>query len=300
MSLNKLLQLVLEKKRFSSLKDYISFTEEYLEYIEKGLQATIVSQNENNYRFFQYGKEANFQVTRPINGNLMYGKDEFISNSEKLLTLLKVANDPKNQTQDNINLIDRSIYTIQQSIGATLDALPAHKSNTAKKINGDLFERLVRLTIEETGVENVAKTVKVPVMVDGEKVMDMSFQQDLVVANKKGEVEVIGSIKTSSKDRLGKIFYDKLLFNKLSEIDIPHIAIFLNDVQRKNGKIDGKYGVNGTFLSGHFRAYTIKINPLDGVYYCDLRPLMKTDPFFQSHIKSFGLLILNDLWVFKK
>ena len=37
--------------------------------------------------------------------------------------------------------------------------------------------------------------------------------------------------------------------------------------------------MSATFLPGHFKGYTIKLNPLDGVYYCDIRPNMQTDPF---------------------
>ena len=60
----------------------------------------------------------------------------------------------------------------------------------------------------------------------------MSYQHDLII--KSGSlVKIIGSVKTSSKDRLDKIFMDKFLLAKLTGKDVPHVAIFLNDVQRK-------------------------------------------------------------------
>ena len=103
-------------------------------------------------------------------------------------------------------------------------------------------------------------------------------------------------MKTSSKDRIDKIFIDKFLYNKLAEKAIPHIAVFLNDVQRKKTKRENQYGINATFLPGHFKGYTIKLNPLDGVYYCDIRPNMETDPLLRKHIQTIDHLFCRDLW----
>ena len=121
----------------------------------------------------------------------------------------------------------------------------------------------------------------------------MSYQHDLAFRID-GELKVIGSVKTSSKDRIDKVFMDKLFYNKLRNIDIPHFAIFLNDVQRK-GK-EPRYGVSQTFLRGHFKAYTLVMNPLDGVYYCDLRPVMKLDKMLAKEIKRLDVLICDDIW----
>ena len=84
----------------------------------------------------------------------------------------------------------------------------------------------------------------------------------------------------------------------MTDAHTPHFAIFLNDVQRK-GK-EGKYGINATFLPGHFKGYTIKLNPLDGVYYFDIRPNMKTEDILKDHIKTFDNFLLNDVWNFSK
>lgn len=95
----------------------------------------------------------------------------------------------------------------------------------------------------------------------------MKFEHDIILLNSKNEEKAIGQLKTSSKDRIDKIFLDKHMHNKLKKIDIPHFAIFLNDVQRKENKNKAVYGINSTFLPDHFKAYTIALNPLDGVYY---------------------------------
>ncbi len=38
------------------------------------------------------------------------------------------------------------------------------------------------------------------------------------------------------------------------------------------------------------------MTPLDGVYYCDLRPVMQTDPFLKREIKRLDQLICEDIW----
>jgi hypothetical protein len=70
----------------------------------------------------------------------------------------------------------------------------------------------------------------------------------------------------------------------------------LNDVQRKDGRTKGKFGVSATFLPGHFKGYTVKLNPLDGVYYCDIRPNMITEAILKDHIKTFDHLLFDDIW----
>ena len=82
----------------------------------------------------------------------------------------------------------------------------------------------------------------------------------------------------------------------MTNISTPHFAVFLNDVQRK-GK-EPNYGINTTFLAGHFKGYTVKLNPLDGVYYCDLRPNMMVDNILKEQIRSLDCLLVEDIWKF--
>ncbi len=297
MTLHELLAFVQNKDNFLSVEDYLVFPKHYLEFIKNNLQAVIVSKNENHYHFFQYKKEATFNVTRPINANLFYSFEEFEAVSGEFVKLLESIQEPNTDSSENRALINRLIYSAQQSIGACLDALPANKSNVARKLNGDLFERFIRLIIERCGINVSEGMIKIPVEVDGKEAFKMNYQHDLNLM-KNGEVMAIGSVKTSSKDRLDKIFIDKFLYNRLTEKDTPHFAIFLNDVQRKGQ--EGKYGINTTFLSGHFKGYTVKLNPLDGVYYCDIRPNMLLEPILKEHIKTFDHFLFSDMWKFVK
>ena len=297
MNLKKLVTNACDKELFAKPRNYIHFALRYLEFIKSNLQAVIVSRNENHYQFFQYKRDGTFNVTRPINSNLMYDFEELERAKKVFLTILSNIRDKDTDSKANREIINRTIYTAQQCIGAALDALPAKRSNTARKINGDLFERFIRLIISEIGVGVTEGTVSVPVELDDEIAFTMNYQHDLII-QENSETRAIGSVKTSSKDRIDKIFIDKFLYNRLTDTNTPHFAIFLNDVQRK-GK-EGRYGINATFLTGHFKGYTVKLNPLDGVYYCDIRPNMITEPILKDHIKTFDNFVFSDVWKFLK
>ena len=292
MNLLQLIDWAKDKNRFQTLDDYSSFCQEYLAFLFDGLQAVIVSQNENQYRFFQYRAEGNYNVSRPINSNLMISADDFYTAKTDFYYILHHIRETQNNSELR-QIINKFVYTCQQSIGATLDALPAGESNRARKINGDLFERYIRLILKDIGINVYAGVVSVPINLDGEELFKMSYQHDLIIEDQ-GQVRAIGSVKTSSKDRLDKIFVDKFLYNHLTNTATPHFAVFLNDVQRK-GK-EPFFGINTTFLTGHFKGYTVKLNPLDGVYYCDLRPNMLTDHILSKQIHSLDVLLTEDIW----
>jgi hypothetical protein len=297
MNLNQLVEKASDKSNFTDLQGYIKFCSEYLKYVADNLQATIISKNENQYCFYQYNRTGNFQITRPINSTLMYDSKSFDEIANDYLRILKEIKNFKSKDLAVRQIINNVTYTLQQSVGAALDGLPSGESNRARKLNGDLFENLIRLIIHEIGIYCRSGNLKIPVMIDGKKEFDMSYQHDLII-EQNNDIKLIGSIKTSSKDRIDKIFIDKFLYNKLTELDTPHIAILLNDVQRKKTKSENEFGINSTFLSGHFKGYTVKLNPLDGVYYCDIRPNMKTEYILMDHIKTFDNLIIEDIWNF--
>ncbi len=89
MTLKQLVKNATDKSQFKDLQSYIKFCLDYLNYVSDNLQAVIVSQNENHYCFYQYDKTANFQISRPINTNLMYKSDEFEKISKEYLKILK-------------------------------------------------------------------------------------------------------------------------------------------------------------------------------------------------------------------
>jgi hypothetical protein len=294
MKLEALVQLASNKRNFTELDQYIEFAKGFWDFASnpRAIQAEIVARNENHYRFLQYKENGSYNVTRPLNFKLLYNSKILRRQTAQFLKILRSVKTM--DTAENRGGVNRSIYTIQQAIGASLDALPAGQSNTARKISGDLFERFIRLILIRVGIDCTTGVVQVPIEIDGKFEFNMSYQHDLYI--KSGElVKIIGSVKTSSKDRLDKIFADKFLLARLTGKDVPHVAIFLNDVQRK-GKNPKEYGVNATFLPGHFKGYTVKLNPLDGVYYFDIRPNMVTENILKDHIRTFDHFLFTDLW----
>ncbi|MDP1615638.1 MAG: hypothetical protein Q8L68_07550 [Methylococcales bacterium] len=296
MNLTDLVAHATDKERFHTVDNYITFCARYLEYVETGLQARIVSQNESHYQFFQYRQDGSFNITRPLNSRLMYDADSFTNAAYQFTQTLEQLKDSEQPSDELRHNVICTIYTVQQSIGAALDALPSGMSNQARKVNGDLFERFIRLLIVSLDVDCVSGTMQVPVKdAEGKKLFNSSYQHDLLIS-KDAELKIIGSVKTSSKDRIDKVFMDKFLYNRLTDTALPHIAIFLNDVQRKKTRRENEYGVSATFLPGHFKAYTVKLNPLDGVYYCDIRPNMVEDVLLSQHIKTIDHFFYSELW----
>lgn len=297
MKVDNLLEWATAKDRFLTLTDFILFGKTFLEYRSNiGFQAELVARNNNAYRFFQYKADADFQITRPINTNLFYEIDEFDAAAEHFFSVLEEVMNDTDASPQQCEALSRVIYTCQQAIGATLDALPSTRSNTVRKINSTLFERFILLTIEYCGIECKTGTLTVPIEDEsGNTLFGMKYQYDLMV-EVAGELKAIGSVKTSSKDQLDKVFIDKFLYNRLANTPTPHFAIFLHDVQR-TGR-EPNYRANNTFRSSHFKGYTIKLNPLDGVYYCDLLPQMSADPFLAGNISRIDQFYIKDLPAF--
>ncbi|HFJ9457584.1 hypothetical protein B1R38_27010 [Bacillus cereus] len=299
-NLNALLNHVRNKENFNHLVDYLEFGYNALLYIENNCQV-IQACNRDNYYFFRFGQDAPNQITRPFNGNLLYDSAEsYRIDCQEFIELLQRIREDRGRTivsNDRREIILRVIYTAQQTVGFILDGLPASQSNTGKKLAGDHFEILMLYVFNYIGIPVYNGVVKVPIEVDGEASFTVNYQHDFINADSDGLVNLIGSVKTTSKDRIDKIFVDKFLYSRLTDTHTPHIGIFLHDVQRKSYKNDPtRFGISSTFLSGKFKGYTLKLNPLDGVYYLDLNANMMSDPILASQIKTFDKLICEDIW----
>ena len=299
LNLKNLLKKSTNKSNFKSLDDFFNFANKYLEFIETGLQAKIIAQNEINYTFFQYKKDGRYNISRPVNSNLFFTTNDYLKAISNIKIMLKNKNKIQRANNTSREILKKCIYTTQQTIGACLDALPVGESNKARKLAGDYFELFIRLFINTMGFKCSSGWVEIPIKESGKTFFKMKYQHDLLI-KKETALKIIGSVKTSSKDRIDKIFIDKFLYSKLTGTYVPHIAVFLNDVQRKKTKSKRKYGINSTFLSGHFKGYTIKLNPLDGVYYCDIRPNMISEDFLKKHIKTIDHFFCEDLWKLTK
>ena len=299
MKLSNLTKIVIDKSNLLDVNSYLEFASGALEYLEENNQALIVSQNENNYCFFQFNEDADYNITRPFNSDLLYTSKEFARFQTVFTDELELLKENQGTfDSDNREVINRIIYTSQQCVGFILDGLTQKDAKQrARKLNGDLFENFILKILNSAGVKCRNGNVRVPIIYNNEELTKMNYQHDLIIDDEQtSTIKMIGSIKTTSKDRIDKVFIDKYMFSKLTDTSVPHIAIFLHDVQRKKNKDPTKYGINSTFLSGRFKGYTVKLNPLDGVYYFDLRPNMVNDTFFKDRINKFDSLIYTDIW----
>jgi hypothetical protein len=159
-------------------------------------------------------------------------------------------------------------------------------------------EELVRNIVSQTGITNDKVVLKIPYpSKDGEKLY--SCETDIILSPHErvksniktiNEDEIVISLKTTSKDRMGKIFLDKLLMQKFAEHPVKVVGIFLNDVQRKNTD-----KISYTFVSGLFMVYTRFLTQLEGVYFVDPPPITKGVPY-NEHISPFSKFLVDDIW----
>lgn len=317
-SLASLQDAVRDENGFAQLAEYPTFCQKFLMYIQETTPTRILSPKTPNYIFYQYGKDFNHKITRPLNSDLFIeSPDAFVDAYGRLISFLgdlskfqdKAADQRVVQTYMRTNEVNKVVYTIQQAVGCVGDSFPI--ANQARKRVGQAFEKLVKYLMRDIGVTCEGRTIKLPV--PNFPGYEMSYELDIVFSRDKAIIteqtpyihplEIVGSVKTTSKDRLDKVFLDKYLLTKLLGRDIPVVAIFLHDVQRASTPRSRKsatgatdFGIASTFKKGHFLGYTVALTRLDGVYYVDPRPEMLTNDKLREQIRDFQQFLVRDLW----
>lgn len=310
-TLGDLQESVRDRMAFKKLDDYQAVGRAFLALVQTEQPTRIVSPSQTNYIFYQYGQSYSHRITRPLNADLFIESaarfehefDKFMDFLGDLRKLHEIAGDqPGARRYLESNALNRVVYTLQQTIGCISDSF--EDANQSRKRAGQLFENLVKLVIQETGVECEPRTINVPI--PGNPGYEMSYELDLVFSHEKAILtsetkfihpyEIVGSVKTTSKDRIDKIFLDKYLLTRLLGREIPVVAIFLHDVQRAR-RGNSIFGINSTFKSNHFLGYTVALNRLDGVYYVDPRPEMLLNERLREQIFGFQQFLTRDLWV---
>ncbi len=302
---------VQDRLAFNNLTDYVTLSNAFLTLVERTNPTRIISPTHHNYIFYQYDETYDHRITRPLNADLFIEKaqdfhsafDRFAAFLADLKQYQESATDrPGGSQYVKSKELNKIVYTIQQSIGSIGDSF--HNPNQSRKRVGQLFERLIKLIIQQVGLECQSRTIIIPI--PGYPEYQMSYELDVVFSRNKAIIaaeaefihrsEIVGSVKTTSKDRLDKIFLDKYLLTKLIGRDIPVVAIFLHDVQRAF-KGNSIFGINSTFKSNHFLGYTVALNKLDGVYYVDPRPEMLVNERLREQIYDFQQFLVRDMWM---
>lgn len=299
-----------DSSAFTKLEDYLLIAQSYLRYVEEASLTRIVSPSHHHYIFYQYPESHGHHFTRPLNTDLFFESSaEAASAFERFVEFLpelrrhreSVVEKDAHRKYVEMGEINRVVYTLQQSIGGISDSFD--NPNQARKRAGQLFENLISLIIQNLGVDCESRTVSIPI--PGFPDYKMSYQLDLVFSLDKAivasetkllhESEIVGSVKTTSKDRIDKIFLDKYLLSKFLDRDVTMIAVFLHDVQRA-ARGNSIFGINSTFKTNHFLGYTVALNKMDGVYYVDPRPEMSKNARLREQISDFQQLLVHDLW----
>ncbi len=254
------------------------------------------SVDKNDYIIYSSINANTIKYVRPINRHLFINDiNEFEDHLISLKDILnRISKNAKTSKDDN-KIIDRTIYTIQQSIGAGLDLVA--NPNSARKHMGNRFEELITVIFSEIGIANKKLILQIPYDIeDGTKTY--KCENDLVLSpfnqvrsstSFLHKDEIVVSIKTTSKDRMGKMFIDKILLERFIKHPQKVIGIFLNDVQRKETN-----NISFTLVSGLFMVYSKFLTKLDGIYYLDPPP-NATKPPFSEHMSRFSDLITRDI-----
>lgn len=282
----------------NSLTEFSQLTIRILNYLPAVITDTEVK---NGYAISSQKMDGTIKYLRPINTSL------FIENSSSFSTafsdLLIILHKIKECTEVTITeeeTINSVLYTIQQSIGVGLDLTV--NANSARKHVGNRFEELMRATFSEIGIANSRLVLQIPYKIGG-KTQKYKCENDLILSpyNKVNSIntsidsnEIIVSVKTTSKDRLGKMFLDKVLLERFLKHPQKVIGIFHNDVQRSYNKTKKENGISFTLVSGLFMVYSQFIAEMDGVYYLDLPPAAQKASF-SKYMKPFSRLLTCDI-----
>lgn len=277
----------------SSINDFFEITNRVLDYFPNVINNTI---EKGDYLISSSNIAGTIKFLRPINRKLfIQEKNVFNDYFQRLILIFENIRNKKNVTEEDKIIIDRVIYTIQQSIGIGLDLMV--NQNSARKHVGNRFEELIRVIFTEISVSNKRTVLQIPYETDeGQKIY--KCENDLIISpfenvestNKHlDENEIVVSIKTTSKDRMGKMFIDKILLERFVKHPQKVKGIFLNDVQRKEDN-----NISFTLVSGLFMVYTKFLTTLEGIYYLDPPPNALKLPY-SNHMKRFSDLITEDL-----
>jgi hypothetical protein len=283
------------QKQKITLSEFEDLTIRVLEYLPNVLSD---SNEKNGYNIHSSQIAGTIKYLRPINQRLfIYSADEFRNKLVEFKTVIgKLKTRDSEWSCSDKELIDSVLYTIQQSIGAGFDLLA--NPNSARKHVGNRFEELIKAFFTEIGIANKKTVLQIPYKTDeGEKTYKCEndlilspFEKVKSTSKHLDEHEIVVSVKTTSKDRMGKMFIDKILLERFVNHDQKVIGIFLNDVQRKENN-----NISFTLVSGLFMVYSSFLTELEGIYYLDPPPNVSKEPF-NKYMKPFSELVTTDLW----
>lgn len=283
------------QQKISSIHEFEEITVRILNYLPDVLSTYEIK---NGYKIHSSVIAGTTKFIRPINQRLfIYSSETFKIKFAQFSEIIDKLRKQNSSWQDSEKLlIDSVLYTMQQAIGSGLDLLV--DPNSARKHVGNRFEELIKATFTLLGIANRRTVLRIPYDTD-QGVKTYKCENDLILSpfqkvrstnTSLDENEIVVGVKTTSKDRMGKMFIDKILLERFVGHKQKVIGIFLNDVQRKQTN-----NISFTLVSGLFMVYTKFLTQLEGIYYIDPPPNALKEPF-NKHMKPFSELLTNDIW----
>lgn len=227
---------------------------------------------------------------RPVRKALFLSDpDQFSDDASALLN--ELPNLIERCDENSGRRLDRVIYTAIQAHACVFDILVV--PGAARKHIGNKFEDLIRAMLTTAGIRNRKDALNIPY---NGRTYRCEIDVIIEARRKSGQPEqlspddIVVSCKITSKDRMSKIFTDKLLMQNFIKHSIHTAAIFVHDVQRV-----GPAKISRTFLPGLFLVYWQFITPLDGVFYLDPPPQIDDEAYsdklapFHTLLNRFGL-----------
>jgi len=283
------------QKRCTTIYDFKDLTLRVLDY----LPAVVSKQSEHGeYTLMSSTLAGTTKRIRPFRSSLfIQDRDSFSKSFDEFLKILKWLKLKKSYSLDfQYKTIDSVLYTMQQSIGMGLDL--SVEPNSSRKHAGNRFEELMKTVFDEIGVAAKKVVLTIPYNTEeGKKYYKCEI--DLVIspfAKVRSDSsglhidETIITLKTTTKDRMPKIFIDKILMEKFVQHEVKVVGISLNDVQRKK-----ENQVSSTFVSNLFMVYTEFLTELEGYYYLDM-PKRALESPFSNHVHYFSTFLISDVW----
>jgi hypothetical protein len=282
------------QKNKNNLEDFFNISKRVRSYLPNVLSDSV---EKNGYIIYVSDVAGSKRYLRPVNKSLYIQDDDLFGNSYStfLQTVSRIKFKELHFDENEKNNINSFLYTVQQSIGAGLDLMV--DQNSARKHVGNRFEELIRAVFTAIGVSNKRIVLRIPYNTgEGEKIYKCEndlvlspYEKVLSTPEQLDEKEVVVSVKTTSKDRMGKMFIDKILLEKFVKHPQKVIGVFNNDVQRKRNN-----DVSFTLVSGLFMVYTKFLTEVEGVYYLDPPPIAMKEPY-NRYMKPFSELITRDI-----
>ena len=286
------------QKQKNSIQEFKEITQRILNYIPDVLN---VESKFGGYVICSSNIAGTIKSIRPFKQDLFIREEKtFDKDFKKYESIIKnLKSGKRNFVRDDYHVIDSVVYTMQQAMGIGLD-LMVHP-NSARKLVGNRFEELLRTLFITLGISIKKVVLSIPYETEeGNKYYRCETDviispYDEVKSDSKTihKNEIVVSLKTTTKDRMPKIFIDKVLMEKFVGHPVKVVGISQNDIQRKD---DGKIPkISYTFVSNLFMVYTKFLAQLEGYYYLD-PPAKALEKPYNQHIFSFSKFLLEDLW----